>query len=144
MLIKSTSWGKGFISFHRLYSSSLREVKVETPGRKLETVTEAETMKKHFTASMLFMAWCLHFYTTQCHLPRDGTVHSCAPINQLVTNEMVQRSVTIQSCRSQISVQGPSSQVTLASSHTMNRKQSQILWLSLYNIQPGQICGENK
>lgn len=144
MLTKSTSWRKGFISSHRFDSSSLRGVKMGTPGRNLETETEAETMKKHFTASLLFTAWCLHFYTTQCHLPRDDTVHSCAPFHQLATKEMVQGHATVQSCSSKISVEDSSSQVTLASSHVMNRRTSQTLRLSLYNIQPGQICGDTK
>lgn len=144
MLTKSILWRKGFTSAHRLYSSSLREVKKGTPGRNLEPATEAETMKKHFTAYVIFIACYLHFYTTQYHLPKDDTAHSWALSHQLATKNMAQRHVIVQSCRSRISVEGPSSQVTLASSHMVNRRKSHILWLNLYDIQSRQICSDNQ
>lgn len=138
MLTKSTLWRTGFTSAHRLYSSSLREVKMGTPGRNLEL------KQKHFTAYVLFIACYLHFYTTQYHLPKDDTAHSWALFHQLATKNMAQRHVIVQSCRSSISVEGPSSQVTLASSHMINRRKSHILWLNLYDIQSRQICSDNQ
>jgi hypothetical protein len=75
----------------------LKEVRIGTQDRNLEAGTEAQTVEEHYfcggallLSSFLMVSSAWFFYTTQDHLPRDGTAHSgLSPPTSIIDQENV-------------------------------------------------------